>query len=142
MYEVICVPKKPQFLPTLPVFIESMFWAIYGPICKCANFFWKSLNASNVKLLPKNIFQRSLRFLRFFCFDIWFKVKINILDCLLLFIIWKRSLKVKIILNSLRNKKSWLIEPQMACNIVSITIGWVGKNGDPNQSRITFHILQ
>ena len=31
--------KVETFLPTLPVFIDSMLRAIYGPICKRANFF-------------------------------------------------------------------------------------------------------
>ena len=48
------------------------------------------------------------------------KVKMCIFDGLLLYITWKRPLKVKIIQNSFRNKRRWLIEPKRSCNIKKI----------------------
>ena len=68
VWEVLCVPKK---LPIKPVFIESMLCAIYGPICKLANFCLgkKSLNAPNVKLLSNIFYQRFLIILILFCFQ-------------------------------------------------------------------------
>ena len=49
----MCFAEKPYILPIKPVFIESMLYAIYGPICKQANFCLgkNSLNAPIVKLL-------------------------------------------------------------------------------------------
>ena len=56
----ICsIPEKPTFLPTLPVFIETMLRDIYGPICKHANFFGggKEYECIKCKGTFKNFFQ-------------------------------------------------------------------------------------
>jgi hypothetical protein len=111
---------NPHFSLPNQFFFESMLHAIYGPICKCANFFWwkKILNVSNVKLL--SIFFSTFFVFLFFCFQALIKCKQVSIYCFFTFYCLKQPLKLKIFQNSLRNKRCLQNGPQMACNINSI----------------------